>query len=322
MIDYSIFYKDYITDIKSIDSLGVWDIFISAFNKSDRVKDVFEQVSSSKKLWIIHPEYNFPQDDLPKEEVFNFSIDKSEAENVINLFESSSINIQEIKEKNLCIDCTGMMRQELMYLIKHLNDNNIKKFDILYSEPKHYHDSEDTKFTKKTGDVKPIDGFSLGTKISRENNDLLIIGAGFDHEIISKVANTKKSVKNKVHIVGFPSLSADMYQQNILRSSKAEGSLSQGIKNIYFAPASDPFITASTIQEIVSKHPTVQNIFLSPLSTKAQTIGFALYYIYECSQKELGVSIIMPETILYSEKTSDGICKIWRYTIELPENMS
>ncbi|TRX66394.1 hypothetical protein [Carboxylicivirga sp. M1479] len=52
----------------------------------------------------------------------------------------------------------------------------------------------------------------------------------------------------------------------------------------YFTPANDPFVTTQTIKEIVDKYGNKKedcNIYLCPVSTKAQVLGFTLFFITE-----------------------------------------
>jgi hypothetical protein len=41
-----------------------FDIFISAYDASDRVKAVFSSIGAQRKLWVIHPEYQFHESEL------------------------------------------------------------------------------------------------------------------------------------------------------------------------------------------------------------------------------------------------------------------
>jgi hypothetical protein len=44
-----------------------WDLFLSAFNSSDRVRGVFEKVNATKKLWFISPGYGYSEAEIPKD---------------------------------------------------------------------------------------------------------------------------------------------------------------------------------------------------------------------------------------------------------------
>ena len=64
--DYSFMYKEVLTTGGAIDA--GWDVFVSAYNLSDRVQTVYEQVVAGRKLWIIHPEYGLDAGSLPEGE--------------------------------------------------------------------------------------------------------------------------------------------------------------------------------------------------------------------------------------------------------------
>jgi hypothetical protein len=64
------------------------------------------------------------------------------------------------------------------------------------------------------------------------------------------------------------------------------------LKKIKFAPAFDLFVTAQIINEIIEENPSSTNIYLSPLSTKPQSVGMALFYI--TNYEKLPISIIFP----------------------------
>ena len=63
------------------------------------------------------------------------------------------------------------------------------------------------------------------------SNDILIIGSGYDDELISKIADNKNHCK-KLQIFGFPSLRPEMYQENILNSHKASEAIGAGIRTV------------------------------------------------------------------------------------------
>ncbi|EOA05243.1 hypothetical protein HFRIS_008876 [Herbaspirillum frisingense GSF30] len=211
------------------------------------------------------------------------------------------------------------MRPHLIYLVGYLKYRGIKSFDVIYSEPVQYRKKDDTKFSKgPVTHVRPIAGFE-GQHTSDNSNDLLLLGIGYDHELIREVANYK-DYANVVTMWGFPSLRADMYQESVLRASKAvEAVFSPNWEsNRYFAIANDPFATALALQKAVAIHHAqkkITNLYLSPLATKPQALGFALYYAYEWWGRE--ASIIFPFADSYDQETSTGISKIWKYTIEL-----
>lgn len=106
-----------------------------------------------------------------------------------------------------------------------------------------------------------------------------------------------------------------MYQESVLKMENAKESIGDN-KQIRFAPAFDPFITAQVIDEIIKENPNSTNIYLSPLSTKPQTIGMALYFMWNFKFQPL--NIIFPYSKSHTTKHAIGIKRTWRYTFEFP----
>ena len=83
-------------------------------------------------------------------------------------------------------------------------------------------------------------------------------------------------------------------------------------------PNYDPFSTAAAVRSIVDevdRQGTPANIYLSPLATKVQTLGFALYWQLE-GRRRGGISILLPECSTYSRETTIGLKRLWSYTVE------
>jgi hypothetical protein len=319
--DYSIFYKKKleIEDIKTFE----YDLFISAYNDSKRVTEIFKEVNSKEKHWLILPEYGYEGHEMPSFGT-TFSFNSNDTESVIigGYFQNNNFDFE---NGRLCIDITGFIRPHLVFLIRFLAQQGIRNVDFLYTDPVKYKDKDETVFSDESDEeeaiIRQIDGCG-GSHNTQTNNDILIIGAGYDHKRIIDIAKSKLDAK-KIQVFGFPSLQADMYQENILRAYKAEEDSSTGRNafidsdHVILAPANDPFVTANQLSQFIQKENSKQvitNIYLSPLSTKAQTLGFALYFVGNCLNDP--VSIIFPFSKKYSRETTEGIAKIWKYTVE------
>lgn len=317
MIDYTIFYKESYTPDSDWATRETWDLFFSAYNSSDRVSHVFDEISAVRKIWLVHEEYGYDENDIPSKDYF-LSTGRSEAEFVIKFFEH--LNISNISERHICIDATGFMRPTLMFLLLYIKHLGFKKLDVIYSEPNRYIKKEKTTFSDEiVTEVRQVAGFE-GMHSVEDSNDILIIGAGYDHTLIKQVAEHKENAR-KIQMFGFPSLSADMYQENVLRAQKASESVggAPGGANPdnYFSPANDPFVTADVLRNIVNRISSLRpitNLYLCPIGTKAQTIGFTLYYLTE--RRGGPTSIIFPFFEKYTRKTSTGIERVWKYTVE------
>jgi hypothetical protein len=313
MIDYTVLYKDELPVEDAWPAEAQWDIFISAFTAAERVKRVFERARASSKHWLVFPEYNFGAADLPSK-AFVANV-REEAEYVKKFWNEA---IGDVAGRTICIDITGFVRPYLVFLVKWLIEQGVCRFDALYTEPVIYSKREKTKFSNEAvAEVRQIAGFE-GVHNPDTSNDFLVIGAGYDHQLIAQVAESKEASK-KIQIFGLPSLRADMYQENVLRARIAEEAVGRQTSDEFFAPANDPFVTASMLQEIVARieaRRSITNLYLSPLATKPQVLGFALYYLSE--RLNTATSIIFPFCDSYNPETTAGLSRIWKYTVELP----
>ncbi|MGJ1240070.1 MULTISPECIES: hypothetical protein [Sphingobacterium] len=306
MVDYTIFYKTSYEN-GNINTLEEYDFFFSAYDDCERTKVLFDKVKSHKKVWIDFPHYKHGT--LKINDLYT-CVSFKEDECFIDLFSQLTL----LDNSKICIDITGFIRPHLIFFITYLYRLGIKKIDFLYSEPHHYKNAEETTFSGFIDEVKIIEGCSAAVNHANIDNDLLIIAAGYDDKLIAKVSQEKSKIKKKYYILGFPSLQPDMYQESILKIHQAKESIGHRIDK--FAPAFDPFVTAQTISEIIKENPNHTNIYLSPLSTKPQTLGIALYYLWNFNKKSL--NIIFPYSNTYLPKTATGIKKTWKYTFELP----
>lgn len=317
MIDYSMFYRRSVNIERISKELPKFDVFISAYNSSDRVTRIFKDVPALKKVWVLHPEYCYS----PVEEPVGYEIvrplDTDEVSQVNDIVTALG-GMPTMVGLKLCIDITGFMRHVLTFLVAKLAHGNVKKVTFLYSEPVSYKQQEDTPFSTKTsGLVRPVRGMAGVNAVNEK--DHLVIGVGYDHKLIAEVVNNKDDA-DVYPVFGFPSLGADMYQQSALRASESgDVALStKWVSNRSFAPANDPFSTAEVVSRIVRKidlkHGT-PNIYLAPLSTKAQTLGFALYWQLEGRVRN-GVTLLMPECTIYTRETSSGMKRLWSYEAE------
>ena len=317
MNDYTIFYKHELPIHKAWDPDQRWDIFISAYAPNERVTTVFAKAAATHKHWLVFPEYNYTNEDYPSGGIFSGPAE-GEAAFISDFWKTLPSNVSNLR---MCIDISGFIRPYLIFLVRWLYERGVKSFDAIYSEPTQYHERELTEFSGDVvQEVRQVAGCE-GTHVPDITRDILIIGTGYEDNLIAHIAESKAKA-TKLQLIGFPSLRADMYQENILRVRRAEESLGGAVDDEYhtfFAPANDPFVTASVLQQIVrrwNRENRITNLYLCPLSTKAHVLGFTLFYITECLND--ATSIIFPFENLYSQNTSKGIARIWKYTVEFP----
>ncbi len=312
MKDYTIFFKRQLSINDDWPSDLQYDYFVSAYTSSDRAGLVFEKVPAREKNWILLPEYKYSKDEYPDGSI--------SAPVGSNEFEVTGSYLESVRDHltsgRICFDITGFIRPHLLYLIKWLAHNGVGEFDAIYSEPRHYAGKEKTSFSRgAAAEVRQVIGFE-GIHNPDTSKDLLIINSGYDDEAIRRTAESKENAR-KIQLFGFPSLQSDMYQENVLQARKAEeavGSSAGAHPDNYFAPAHDPFVTATVLSRIVEQE-DLTNLYLSPLATKAQVLGFALFFLAE--RQETATSIIYPISKAYSKETTKGISRVWLYTVEL-----
>ena len=317
MTDYQMFYKRKLPAGKWPDDRH-WDLFISSYNSSERVRRVFQNLAATEKHWLISPEYGYTDNECPNGKKFPLR-GENEAE-----YMESYLNLlhHDLAAINICVDITGFIRPHLMFLLRRFMQKGIRSFEALYSEPNQYIDKEKTDFSVgAVTEVRQVIGFE-GVHDPNTINDLLIIGSGYDDRLIAYAAESKNNAR-KIQLLGLPSLRPDMYQENVLRADLAAEAIGIGAGDEFdnfFAPAYDPFVTACVLREIVERNNAMEeitNLYLCPLATKAQVLGFALYFLTE--RQNTATSIIYPFSDRYSKQTSRGVTRIWQYTVELPE---
>lgn len=307
-MDYSIFYKT--SFLNGEIGEEEYDIFFSGFDNCDRTKTIFDKIKSKRKIWFNFPHYHLGG--IPKDKPCEIYTHVSYKED--DFFIDFFANVKPDISGKICIDITGFIRPHLIYFIKFLYLNGVKKMDFLYTEPHFYKNAEDTTFSGFIDEVKLIEGCGSSIVNSNTDKDILITTAGYDDKLIAKISQHKSKIKNKFYILGFPSLQPDFYQESILKIYNAKESI--GAITSRYAPAYDPFVTAQVINEILTENGDFTNVYLSPLSTKPQTLGMAFYYLWNF--EKLPINIIFPYSKNYLTKTAIGIKKTWKYTFELP----
>lgn len=191
-MDFTYLYKHSFSSLEEFSSSKEYDYYISSFINSDRILLPPTKINAKKKIWIV-----------TKEEENNKLLN-DQHKIIINSDENYDIMMQmvddiNVQDKEICIDATGFLIPDLLFLIRYLNSKGIEHLDIIYTEPLKYKKAEDTQFSDNFYEVKQIIGMS-GVHVSKMNNDMLIIAAGYDHSRIVDVANKKKTAKKSYYM--------------------------------------------------------------------------------------------------------------------------
>jgi hypothetical protein len=314
MDEYYFYYKERLP--RTSPWLQEWDIFLSAFNSSERVRLISERVKAPIRYWLALPEYHYEPADLPRTGEQYTAPAGDEAQFVSQLIEL----LPSLSSKRIVVDITGFISHYVIVLLSLLNKAGVVSCDVIYGEPERYLQSERTRFSDEAVmEVRQIAGFE-GIHTTDTDDDLLILNVGFDARLVAEVANFKENAR-KIQLFGMPSLRPDMYQQGLLRAYRVADAMGPDAahpQHFRFAPAHDPFLTASTLSELVRHHRKKSprsNVYLTPLSTKAQALGFSVYYLREC--QNTATSILYPFCRSYMRETSEGLSGAWLYHVEL-----
>lgn len=290
------------------------DLFISAYNDNDRVRSTFDDMNAVQKYWWILPDYGYAPEEYPPGPNLVDALPANEAELVVEGLQRSGLGSADVRR--VCIDITGFLHPQILLLLKYFKANPVEELEFIYTEPEHYSRKVETRFSlTETVNVRQVAGFE-GLHNPAMDHDVVIVGIGYDHNLIGQVIANKESAR-VVQLHCFPSLSADMYQESILRLDRVSAVSTQNSIDLnFFATANDPYVTAAVLNEAVtllnSKQP-ISNLYLSPVSTKPQALGFGLYYLANLEGRP--ASMIYPFTERYSRETSTGVGRGWVYPI-------
>jgi hypothetical protein len=291
-----------------------WDVFVSSWDGSDRVRRVHARVVADQKVWVIHPEYKILGDMLPTGPKYDAV--GGDAEAMIGLIQHLGL-LCDLKQSRVCFDITGMVRPQIAILIRLLKHQGVETFDVIYSQPADYAKREQTKFSSgEVTDVKEITGFSGVNQPGA--HEVLILAPGFDAALQLEVIEHKGSAQ-RYQLFGLPSLQPDMYQQNILQAAGVDNPIpdNEAAKTKRFAPAADPFAVATELSAIVTEARTrnqKSRFYIAALGPKPQMLGAALFYLTEASP--VTVSLIYPVVSSHAAATSDGISRVTINTVD------
>ena len=304
-MDFSYYYMDEVKDCSNLH----YNVFISGFDGCERTTVPFSKIQADEKYWLVFPQYNHKKEDLPEQ--FLFSDKLTEDEYIPDVIERV-----DLEGKTLCIDSTGFLIPHLLFLIQLIKRRGINRLDVIYTEPASYINAEETEFTKSVNRPRPVEGYSTSAK-NVNGNDALIIFAGFNDSLVTAVARDKSKALYKYLFTGFPSLQADMYQQNLIQLSKSRESIGETYVTHCKAPAYDPFVAADRLQAIIKdlmqpKY-NIEYIHISPLSTKPMAIAAALVYF---ANPDCPIDIIFPPANIYICGHAMKVKRTWRYVLE------
>lgn len=321
---YNFFYTSSYRNLSEFtsDKANRYDVFISAYTEEDSVRSTFEQSDAFKKIWIVLPEYGYDSSHtfIDREYYRNDDVN-SEAEFINQFFDKYKLDLV---GKNVCIDITGFVKPYIIYFLFKLRYEGFESVEFIYTEPQAYEKKSETVFSISSSSIVVRNIFTYDSFVQASNeDDLCLINVGYDFNLVSKVVSDL-NVREKKVLLGFPSLQAIMYQENVINLDKSKSLLNiESIEEVLYSPANNPFLTAKVISNYVEdytkKHSKISNIYLSPLATKPQAIGMAIFYIFEFKkymERDISIHIRYPFTKGYSSSAGKGVFRVNKYVID------
>lgn len=292
-----------------------FDVLLSALNDSTRVRVTHAKLSARRKVWLVHEEYGYTSAELPAGETFVFQSGISEIEQWVDAVATLGIDFT---QQSVAIDITGMMRPSVLVLPTVLKLLGAVTVTVIYSDPDLYAQGSGTTFAK--GDIREIGvvpGLGGASSVEADLREALIIGAGYDHQLIRALAESRRAADHVI-MVGLPGLQPHMYQEALYRISLVGESIRGfGRSSILYAPASDPFVTAQVLSGEVERRSQrgPVSMQLASVGTKAQVLGFGWFYLVEGRAR--GANVLFPYSEQYARETSTGLGTIHLYELEL-----
>lgn len=292
-----------------------YDLFIGALNDSVRVRSLAASVRATEKIWLVHEEYGYLDAELPEGDVVRATRSSSPAESWAEVIGQLQGAVP-LHELSIAVDITGMMRPHIAMLPYAFKVAGVSRLTVFYSDPDSYKLGERTKFTRGPVDrVGLVPGMEGGHSNMPSPRDALIIGAGYDHNLVTAVVDDKPNAEHVV-LVGLPGLQPHMYQESILMLENSSSSIRHyRPATRIFAPANDPFATAQVISAKVDSMGPIDHLYLSAVGAKPHVLGFAWYYW--CEGITLNTSFLVPFAEKYERETSKGVAAIHEYILEL-----
>ncbi|MDX0442499.1 hypothetical protein GOD94_27635 [Sinorhizobium medicae] len=288
-------------------------LFISAYNENERVSQLFNCVNAQKKVWWILPEYGYTTDEYPAGNIVD-QLPAYEADLVRVGLEKSGFDAK--SPVPVCVDITGFLHPHILLFLKYFKMYEVPNVEFVYTEPEHYSHKVDTQFSlDEKSDVRQVAGFE-GEHLPAMEHDVLMMGIGYEHNLMGQVIATKESAR-LVQVHCFPPISPDMYQESILRLDRLASASARSAADFnFFTTGNDPYVTAAVLGEAVFSlylRKKITNLYLCPLSTKPQALGFGLFYLTALEGKP--ASIIYPFVQKYSRQHSQGVGRSWIYPV-------
>lgn len=191
------------------------------------------------------------------------------------------------KKSNIIIDCTTLGVPEILILLQKISDNQYKRVDALYIEPRDYRKKStqirEFELSNDFYGFNAIPGFSLS--VNSDNSDKVVFFCGYESERINRAFEDLDLDGDNTQLVfGVPAFQAgweiNTFSNNILLLENRDIS-----ENFYYCGASNPIAAYEILLNIYRGLEADEKFFIAPLGTKPMSLGACLFMTYADKEK-------------------------------------
>ena len=262
------------------------------------------------------------ENDKPESvKIFSNGYDKKNANDAQSLFGGKIIDVKNSGEMELVsavsknieseakivVDISILNQLETFLLMNLLDENDsLSNTDIIYSTPENYTSIDDKSSSKGIGTIESVPGFVNCSPLNQ--NILLIMLLGFEPARSTAIYHNYDPDETHL-ILPYPPYKEEWEEKTYYENSRLIHEI--GEERAHKMHSKDPSKFVQDFMSMIENNDlTLEefNTYLSPLSTKPQTIG--LYYIWR--ENEKNVSLIHSEPLEKNKLfTSNGIQETW-----------
>lgn len=221
----------------------------------------------------------------------------------------TSAGIKSEQARKVGVDMTLLTRPFLFWLLKYLGRTpSVPEIVVYYTEPESYRYARGTfdtyQATEGPLEVREVPGFPGTPQSSGENN--LTVLLGFDGQLATAI-NEDVAPRETIVVNGFPSYFQKYKDISLVNNER----LVSGARDLFYAPADNPFETYNLLHQIRDNAPDTF-MTVAPLGPKPMALGACLFAIDNDD-----VRLVYPRPKKYVSRTTRASWQSWRYDVRL-----
>lgn len=229
-----------------------------------------------------------------------------ETNNFVLIINDARIQITELpdfimnegwSDDTIIIDATSVNVVELLFLIDAFQKTNIRRFEVLYAEPKNY-DSQGTRPRNRRDfslsvKYEGYKGVPLYSKVTRDF-DAKVFCCGYEAARIQNAIESLPIGTTETYLLfGMPPFyvgwDMNAYYNHINFIVK------ENLQNIYYCGATNPLSVMLRLLDIYKTLQPDQNMFIAPVGTKPMSLAVCLFLVKMSPSNKCAILFDHPE---------------------------